>query len=734
MSFKKELDLEERLNKISSKAVREPDVEDRTTLRQIQTSTEKNDINDIRQLQIEAQIAKISSNAIVDILGIKPSKIKTFVTKEMILDYQNEMNKPIEIGGIKYKYHPSSVDLDELEYVPIHYVLNPIQIVALKLAITKISNETIPRLQAELDYYAVYEVNQLRERFDGEIGRIESETFYTTTRAKKTEAKRIVVAEFEDLMKRNNAIQLDLRSRIEDEEAKIAGIQNRIDMNERNKKENRAEQVRIQKENSARLKVYEEDLNLLNRGRMNITREPNETDEDYRFRLLQTGQMTISEDAIAESAILYNRDKLREHALELVRDTGIISNALKFLSDDQVFKINQNWSRIKRDFIKVYGFDNKSIKEEDLIAFFEQGVDPIIDAVNKGKAPPVDDLLGATPEPLTAEAIPLKGFDELSGLNMNELKAYYQQYKPVPPKYPKARVDMIRLIQEANLILDREITGQPRGSPPSRTTISSIFAPVSPALGSSLAKRVYSLDELKVLTFDFLDKVRSSEEKISRETASVDIRDKADELVRLINATELAGDKDSFYILLDEIEKYKPNLIKDRFPEFYPRLIGSGLKPITHDIPNLIEFGKVKISPRKLYYNNILAIKHKSGHSLAGLPNVQVSEKFVAIIMNLLKGQKPSLKDFTQLDLNEKGIYDTLIQLSGLHKDVDNNFGETKQHLKNRLELVEGEIGAGNTNPSLKKELRSLLGKMAHTGMIGYGDAKKHYLSVCGGV
>ena len=158
------------------------------------------------------------------------------------------------------------------------------------------------------------------------------------------------------------------------------------------------------------------------------------------------------------------------------------------------------------------------------------------------------------------------------------------------------------------------------------------------------------------------------------------------------------------------------------------------MKPITHDIPNLIQFGKVKISPRKLYYNNTLAIKHKSGHSLAGLPNVQVSDKFVSLIMNLLKGQKPSLKDFTQLDLNEKGIYDTLINIAGLQKEVDNNFNETKQQLKNRLELVEGSIGAGNTNPALKKELHSLLGKMAHTGMIGYGDAKKHYLSVCRGV
>jgi hypothetical protein len=216
-------------------------------------------------------------------------------------------------------------------------------------------------------------------------------------------------------------------------------------------------------------------------------------------------------------------------------------------------------------------------------------------------------------------------------------------------------------------------------------------------------------------------------------SADMDTRDKAMRKIELMDAVMASRNKDDLYTALDELEALEPDFIKIRNYEFYPRLEGSGLKPITHDIPNLIEFGKVKISPRKLYYNNTLAIKHKSGHSLAGLPNVQVSEKFVSIIMNLLKGQKPSLKDFSQLDLNEKGIYDSLIQIAGLHKDVDNNFNETKQHLKKRLELVEGSIGAGNTNPALKKELHSLLGKMAHTGMIGYGDAKKHYLSVTRG-
>jgi hypothetical protein len=201
---------------------------------------------------------------------------------------------------------------------------------------------------------------------------------------------------------------------------------------------------------------------------------------------------------------------------------------------------------------------------------------------------------------------------------------------------------------------------------------------------------------------------------------------------KLIRDVRKSKSVDELYTALDAINVLDTALL-DSLPDIYPRTqTGFGLKPITHDIPNLIDFGRIKISPRKLYYNNTLAIKHKSGNSLNGLPNVKVSDKFVSIIMNLLKGQNPSLKDFNQLELNEKSIYDSLIYIAGLQKEVDNNFGETKQQLKNRLALVEGEIGAGNTNPALKKELHALLGPMAGSGMIGYNDAKRYYHAVTG--
>jgi len=725
MSFKREMDLEERLNDIASKAVREPSQEEFTNpfkssvSKPNSTSKEQIDMDDIRELTIEAQLAKIATNAIVDRLGMRPTKIKSDVTKEMILDYQNDMLKPIEVGGVKYKYHPSSVDLDVIEYEPLHKILEPVEIKALEGRIESITKTNSQLEEAIVNLFE--NENQIKREYDTVIGQIASDTS-TSLQFKAEESKKI--------RERNSIIKGQIEQRkqellqeINANEMVIDRMKQIINENERKKSENKAEETRIKNINKARIKAYEEDLNLLNRGRMNVTRQPNETDDEYKIRLLETGAMTINEDDMLRSADLYNRDKLRERIMELVRDTGIISNAIKFLDIDQVFKINQNWSRIKRDFLKVYGFDNKTVKEVDLIDFFEQEVNPIIDDINKGKVvrpPPAE-------EPVISEATAraLLTYDELNSMNMNELKAYYLTLKPAPSKWSKAKSELLKKLVEENLVSDKEPTGKSRGEPAPKSSIKDFFP---------LAKKVYSIDELRAIAQPVIDRLKQKYKKIETSSADMEAQSKASDIIFQLERAEAGLDQnnvDKFYDGLDAVERISANTIEVELPEIYPRAItGSGLQPIKHDIPNLIEFGKVKISPRKLYYNNTLVIKHKSGNSLAGLPNVQVSDKFVSIIMNLLKGKKPSLKDFTQLELSEKQVYDSLVYIAGLQKEVDNNFGETKQQLKNRLELVEGEIGAGNTNPKLKKELHSLLGKMAHTGMIGYGDAKRHFLNV----
>jgi hypothetical protein len=403
---------------------------------------------------------------------------------------------------------------------------------------------------------------------------------------------------------------------------------------------------------------------------MNVRQQLDETDEEFAQRLKDLGQVTVSEDQIISAAEQYNRDKLRDRVRELSRNSVMTSNAIKDLSADEVFEVNKRFSIIKDAFLKLYGFNNPSVVERDLTELFRNAIE----------ANPFEAALreaekaGVTPPlAISREAASRSAAaEEEPPIQARALSRIYTNEQAVTD--PKKSLLEWLAVHHPKLRIDSELTVKQ-------------FETHQQILQAMINKGIYDPSP------EALEQLRRKKIELTPRSATREDRP--------ITSPPLGS-----------------------------ALSGFGIK---HDIPNLVDFGRVKISPKKLYYSNVLSVKHKSGASFNGVPNIRVSDGFVAIIMNLLKGQKPTIKDFNALDLNEKGVYDTLIQTAGLGKEVDNTFNETKKQLKNRLELVEGEIGAGNTNPDLKAELHHLLGSMAHSGMIGHTDARRHYMNVTGG-
>ena len=64
------------------------------------------------------------------------------------------------------------------------------------------------------------------------------------------------------------------------------------------------------------------------------------------------------------------------------------------------------------------------------------------------------------------------------------------------------------------------------------------------------------------------------------------------------------------------------------------------------------------------------------------------------------------------------------------HKTQPHTIDDSSQQLKKRLELVVGEIEAGNSNISLLEELHSLLNKMAYLNILSVNQATKYYKSI----
>lgn len=652
------LSAEARLEKLLAKSAKDqpsyPFVQDeRFTLQQVDLDP----VADLhtRELRISNQNEKIAKNAIKERLGFKPPKIKSHVTEQMIKKYQLSLLQPVIVNGEKFKYHPSSITLDKVEYpLPPVGILTPRQQANVQGEINGLILAIGRRKAQQVDIRRRIEQN--RREFDDAMGNIpvrifkgkpqrnESKVQFDLRKAqeKNDEARR--VRDEGDRLKRifaEKEVNLDVQmAQTEEEitrfESEIRRFRASIDESVTNQAEYSAAVLQIDTENAQRIDAYKADMNRLNRGAFNLTQEPDETEDEFRQRLVETGQSTWDPADVEQATATYFRSILREKLLELTRDYGLIGETLKFLTDEEVGEVEINFPAIKDKFLKQFGFDNQSLTVLDMGNFLRKIVTPIIKEKNEGGAGVLIPKIG--------EAIVVEG--------------------PTDVTMTEAQFDTYSVAGLRNWLEAR--------------------------------KNVAPFNEVMADGSTPYDQITRDFQRARNRKA--DVKD----LFRAARIIELVG----------------------------VGVFGRGMKPIKHELPNLIEFGKVKISPRKLYYNNTLVIKHKTGNSLSGIPNTRVSDKFGDIVLGLLQDRQPTVSDFKALDLNEKALYDSLIRVAGLHKEIENNFDETKHQMKNRLELLEGEIGAGNNNPAIKKEMHGLVHKMAACGMVGYGDGRKYLKSM----
>ena len=182
----------------------------------------------------------------------------------------------------------------------------------------------------------------------------------------------------------------------------------------------------------------------------------------------------------------------------------------------------------------------------------------------------------------------------------------------------------------------------------------------------------------------------------------------------------------AFFVLLMET-------VKEKDPDLYGRLneqlnvrtnaeYGEGIQ---EKLPKFCRLGKCDVNLHKLFYKNVLSITH-NGYKLQGAKNTPVSDEFVKLVMDLCKGVYPSTKDLSKLSPMEMQTFDSLLYLAGLHKRVENTADKTIPKLKQRIELIGGEIQAGNTNTLLKDELRDIVYKLYHMNEITQNAASDY--------
>ena len=92
------------------------------------------------------------------------------------------------------------------------------------------------------------------------------------------------------------------------------------------------------------------------------------TDEQYIKRIDDITKIEISGDLIEKEAEIENMQKFKSNLKDIVRLDSKIENIVKSFDKDDIFIINSRWVKVKKIFLENYGFNNKNLNSENMVA------------------------------------------------------------------------------------------------------------------------------------------------------------------------------------------------------------------------------------------------------------------------------------------------------------------------------------------------------------------------------
>ena len=269
-----------------------------------------------------------------------PRKIKSDITREMIDDYEAELDK-------EKIFQPASlIPVLETPVLNITYSTNDL-------------NYLHQGIHANVD-----DIKNLDERIVKKIERIEldkeefnayvSNLDLQIVNSKKTSEKRQLSIKKKEVRLEHEKIQNDLLTELkalEFQKNNLETINHTIqkDINQNNQiiQENAGELERVRKINQQNLKSVEDELRALNQG-FSINQSPGESEEDYLKRI-QSMKDTKYSIGVQTDAEVYNYKKLKKRLKEIVNVPDFkLSNVIKMLEKDTlVYEANKKFPFVK---------------------------------------------------------------------------------------------------------------------------------------------------------------------------------------------------------------------------------------------------------------------------------------------------------------------------------------------------------------------------------------------------
>jgi len=572
--------------------------------------------------------------------------------------------------------------------------------------------DTLPELEPELEYIPNNELDDELDRIDG----IQKD-FVRQYENLKNEIKKAdeyvaeVKNEINDGRKKsrnqsrelNNNLRLALEH-LDNLKAELPRLEKAISDGDIEKQrvktfvaENNATSGKIKKDNLDRVNRYRDELNFLNKGSFSTEKSDNESEMEYLERLQNNAQILSPEDELIDAKFA-TVSRFREKMRELIKDPVLIEQVINTLdgnSDDNIdqkAELLKNFNLLKTKFISTYGVNNRRLKVDDVITFF--------DFFLQGAS--ANDLPEAIRGNITKE---------------NLVKAETQLNN----------VDVEPLMSDDTLLLIHHTAGGDK----------LLF--LRSILDGSVPHLVYSFTGDPNSFKEYFDSEIPTNRKIGRKTgkSSLEIEDKTGISSAMFNEVFGIKSKSVNPSSVSKLITTKYGVrgipstsvgvkqeMTTRFRSNKKVEYGMGLQ--SEDIPQYAPFGDVYILAKKLFYDNVLSIRDRNMKSIAGLKTTKVSEALVTIIMGMLKGLQPTYSDINALKSPERQLYDRVVRIANLNKSVPHQGDKSVEELKKKLSLAESELEMGNDNYAVQQEIHTILNSLHQLKAITKGQKDKY--------
>lgn len=473
-------------------------------------------------------------------------------------------------------------------------------------------------------------------------------------------------------------------------ESDITGLKALYAQIEQNIKINEQHIIDANVHNREVAKKYEGVFNEQNKNLYSVKQEPHESEIAYIQRIKQLDDTQYDPKLYKNRAADENSKELMQNLKQVTNDDAKISEIVRTINDPKaIFDINKYWPKFKETILKIYGPNNKQATAENYAEFMGAILDTIdtkgslvtVLAGAEPKAPPAPPPIPPTPskppKPQNGPSVPVE--HALSADNKTLTLTNTDTGTTIYLRIGKGEILYSKEGTENTFIKTRHESG------------THYFKDIMTSLGLYKTNGVKSKEYL--------------------------------ELFGIFNAKYHMYENLKTKIGLEETiplkTKFNHAITGD------PIKIGWGMK--NDDVPKHAHFGKNIILLNKLYYHNTLSIKDKKMHSVENFPNIKVSDNLTNILYHMcIKNTKPTKETLSSLNTTEKKLFDLLLYVSGLGKNIGTNKDENIKELKDRLKLVESEIRAGNNNTVVKNELKDIIKKLHLYNVISHNNGKAY--------